>query len=62
MKVAVRQLLGHVQRPSLSRLRADSFAENTPPQPSDDRIVVSRKDDGGSCSQALPPSLSTVVR
>jgi hypothetical protein len=54
--------LGQVQRPSMSRLRADTFTENPPLPPDDDPAVVSRKDDGGSCSQALSSSLGTVAR
>jgi hypothetical protein len=59
--ILLEMLLGHIQRPSASRLQADGFAENSMPQPSDDRTVFSRKDDRGSCSQAWSPSLSTVV-
>jgi hypothetical protein len=52
--------LGHVQHPSLSRLRAVIFTENPPPRASDGRAVVSRKDVGGSYSQVLSTSLATL--
>jgi hypothetical protein len=45
-------LLGHVQRPSTSRLRADLFAKSTSPQPDDGRVVASREDGYVSCSEA----------
>jgi hypothetical protein len=38
-----------------SRLRAGIFSKIPSPRPGDERAVVSRKDDGGSCSQALSP-------
>jgi hypothetical protein len=46
------QYLGHAQRALTSRLQADDFTESPPTPPSDDRTVVSRKDDG-----ARAPSL-----
>jgi hypothetical protein len=48
-------LLGHVQWVTASGLRAGIFSKIPSPQPGDERAVVSRKDDGGSCSQALSP-------
>jgi hypothetical protein len=56
--VRKKQPLGHVQRQSTSRLQAGIFTDPPPPRASDGRAVVSRKDDGGSCSQALQPSLA----
>jgi hypothetical protein len=52
-------LLGHVQQTSISRLRDGIFAEIPPPKRTDDRIVVSRKDDESLCSKeiASPPAL-----
>jgi hypothetical protein len=44
--------------PPTSRLRAGVFSETPPPHASDDPAVVSRKDDRGSCSQALSSSLA----
>jgi hypothetical protein len=49
---------GHVQRAAVSRLRADLFTENPPPRANDKAAIVSRKDDGGSCSKALSLSLA----
>jgi hypothetical protein len=49
-----------VCEPSTSRC----FCKNTlpSPRPGDEAAVVSRKDDGGSCSQAFIAGLSTVAR
>jgi hypothetical protein len=45
-----------VSEPSTSR----HFYRTPPPRASDGRAVVSRKDDGGSCSQVLSTSLATL--
>jgi hypothetical protein len=56
------ELLGHVQRVSFCCMRVGTFAEKTPGGPRDEPAVASRKDDGGPCSQVLPPTLNNVVR
>jgi hypothetical protein len=48
-------VLGQVQRPTTSRLRAEHLVETPPPVPSDELVVPSRKDEGGSFSQAISP-------
>jgi hypothetical protein len=53
-KQPIRARTTAVYEPSASRC----FYRNPPPRASDGRAVVSRKDDGGSCSQALQPSLA----
>jgi hypothetical protein len=45
-------ILGHVQRPPTSRLRANLFAKSTSPQPGDGRVVASRENGYVPCSEA----------
>jgi hypothetical protein len=52
--------LRHVQRVSFFCLRVGTFAEKAPVGPRDEAVVASQKDDGGSCSQVLPPASATL--
>jgi hypothetical protein len=46
------QGLGHVQQSSPRRLRSWIFSHTPPRAPEDGRVVPSREDDGGVCSNA----------
>jgi hypothetical protein len=52
MNHGISTILGHVQRPSMSRLRAGVFAKTTSFQPGDGSVVASREDGRGPCSEA----------